>query len=71
MLKKQMIHLALAALFPLVLAAGALADEGSGEIKCFPEGQSLIDVQGDQVVHKGIYTIPRKQMLLEITTATW
>lgn len=69
-MRREVLHFPVLLLF-FVLGTSVLADEGSSEIKCFPEGQPLIDVQGDQIVHKGVYTIPRKQMLLEITTATW
>jgi hypothetical protein len=69
-MRREVLHFPVLLLF-FVLGTSVLADEGSGEIKCFPEGRSLTDVQGDQVVDQGRYTVPRKQVLMEITTATW
>jgi hypothetical protein len=81
MLRKQMIYLALAALFLLVLDARVLADsqqdktDGSSAEEYQPT--SFNEMTGEVTLEKRSsssengYTVPRKQMVLEIGTGTW
>ncbi|NIN01837.1 MAG: hypothetical protein GTO24_28180 [candidate division Zixibacteria bacterium] len=71
MSKKQMICLALVALFLFVLGAHVRADSSQYELECLPEQPSLISPERGDSFSGNRYGIPRKQVLLEITTATW
>jgi hypothetical protein len=76
-----MIYLALAALFLLVVDARVLADsqqdktDGSSAEEYLPT--SFNEMTGEVTVEKKLsslkngYTVPRKQVILEIGTATW
>ena len=55
----------------LLLGFAGLADSGEVTLKCLPEGLSLTDSKAeDRPVGNG-YSVPRKRVLIEITTATW
>lgn len=71
MLSRRKSWIALAGIPLLLFGATALADQGPDEVKCFPDGESSIFIQGDEVASEGRYTVPRKQVLMEEATATW
>lgn len=71
MLSGRKSWIALAGIPLLLFGATALADQGPDEVKCFPDGESSIFIQSDEVASEGRYTVPRKQVLMEEATATW
>jgi hypothetical protein len=68
MFRKQMIYLALAALFLLALDARVLADSQQDKMECLPEQPSLSPPEGEDLSSKDKYDVLRKQVLLEIAT---
>ena len=55
----------------LLFGAAALADQGLDDIKCLPEGHSQIEVKKDEVVYERAYTVPRRQVLMEMITSVY
>jgi hypothetical protein len=71
MSKKQVVWMVLGALFLLLLGARVLADSSSVRIECLTEQTPQVLPGGKDPALAGKYSVPRKQVLLEITTATW
>lgn len=60
------------AVIPLMLfGAIGLADQGPDDLKCFPDGESSISVEEEQAVSGRRYTVPRRQMLMEMITSVY
>ncbi len=55
----------------LLLGFTGLADSGEVTLKCLPEDFSLTDSKAEDRPAGNGYSVPRKQVLVEITTATW
>jgi hypothetical protein len=63
--------IALAGIPLLLFGATALADQGPDEVKCLPDGESSISVEEEQAVSGRRYTVPRKQVLMEMITSVY
>ncbi len=55
----------------LLLGSAGLADSGEVTLKCLPEDFSLTDSKAEDRSPGNGYSVPRKRVLIEITTATW
>ncbi|MGB2804286.1 MAG: hypothetical protein WBD64_05255 [Candidatus Zixiibacteriota bacterium] len=69
--KRQRRWIAPAGILVLLLGFVGLADSGEVTLKCLPDDLSLSGSKAeDRPVANG-YSVPRKMVLIEITTATW
>jgi hypothetical protein len=55
----------------LLLGFAGLADSGEVTLKCLPEDFSLTYSKAEDRSAANGYSVPRKRVLIEITTATW
>jgi hypothetical protein len=69
--RRRKSQIGLPGVFLLFLTAAGMADPGEGKLECFSEHQPEIHVKTGDYGAKGDYSVPRKQVLLEIGTATW
>ncbi len=69
--RRQKSQIGLLGLFLLLLTASGMADSGQGKIECFTQQQPEIYMGSEDLGSKRQYSIPRKQVLLEMATATW
>jgi hypothetical protein len=67
----QRYGIALLGAFLLLLAAAGTADSGAGKIESFTKQQPEISIRTADPGARSDYTVPRKQVLLEMATATW
>jgi hypothetical protein len=68
---RQRSAIALLGAFLLFLAAAGTVDSGAGKIESFTEQQPEISIRTADSGARNDYTVPRKQVLLEMATATW
>ena len=64
-------QIGLLGVFLLFLTAAGMADSGQGKIECFTQQQPEIYMGTEDLGSERQYSVPRKQVLLEIGTATW
>ncbi len=57
--------------FLLFLASAGTADSGAGKIESFTGQQPEISIRTADPGTRSDYTVARKQVLLEMATATW
>lgn len=55
----------------LLLGFAGLADSGEVTLKCLPDDLSLTGSKAEDRSAANGYSVPRRQVLVEITTATW
>ncbi len=69
--RRRKSQIGLLGVFLVFLTAAGMADPGEGKIECFTQQQPEIYVGTEELGSKRQYTVPRKQVLLEMATATW
>ncbi len=69
--KRQRRWIAPAGILIVLLGFAGLADSGEVTLKCLPEDLSLTDSEAEVRSPGNGYSVPRKRVLIEITTATW
>ncbi|MGB7062893.1 MAG: hypothetical protein WBF13_11150 [Candidatus Zixiibacteriota bacterium] len=69
--KRQRRRMAPAGILIVLLGFAGLAGSGEVTLKCLPDDLSLTDSKAQDGPAANGYSVPRKQVLVEITTATW
>jgi hypothetical protein len=71
MQRSQRSWTALLSVFLFLFALYSLAHSDTGNIECLSEHSIQVYFEGEDLYPKDNYSVARKQVLLEIGTATW
>lgn len=69
--RRRKSQIGLLGVFLLFLTAAGTADSGRGKIECFTQQQPEIYTGSEDLGSRRQYSVLRKQVLLEMATATW
>lgn len=71
MRKRRKRRMAPVGILILLLGFAGLADSGEVTLKCLPDDLSLTGSKAQDRTAVNGYSVPRKRVLIEITTGTW